>query len=124
MSRDITGDHAPFLFTLFVEAIKHARGNIISGVSNEDILCLGMHHDAVGLFDLFVGAVGNDFPIDDLSRAGVHDRVGDIPAVGDVTEFGAVDVQQVVVDPVVGGGDGDGVGHGPLFPVNEKEASG
>ena len=90
MSRDITRDHAPFLFTLFVEAIKHARGNIISGVSNEYIFCLGMHHDAVRLFNLSISSVGNDFfgnPCHryNLSGAGVNDRLGDISAIGDVT---------------------------------------
>lgn len=93
MPRDISRPHTPPLLPLAVETIEYTRGDIVSGVGNIDILCLGMYHDAIGLLDLLVGPVGDNFAVENLSGAGIYDRVGNIPAIGDITKLGTIDVQ-------------------------------
>ena len=72
MGRYVSCAHAPFASALFGEAVKCAAADVILGIGDEYVSCLGMYGYTIGYGYLFLGAVGNEICRNGLFCANVY----------------------------------------------------
>lgn len=83
----------PLLSPAGGEAVERAGSNVVPGIGNVNIFVYGVYHNAVGLFNPFVGSVCNDVAGDNFVCPRIYNAVGDFPVVGNVAELRSVDVE-------------------------------